>query len=53
MVGASEAGPVVVDGMGIGANAGSVAEAGGGLTADAPGGGDDQRGGRTRVLHMS
>ena len=33
VVGAPEAGPVVVDGMGIGADAGSVAEAGGGPVA--------------------
>ena len=33
VVGASEAGLVVVDGMGIGADAGSVAEAGGGPVA--------------------
>ena len=43
VVGASGAGPVAGDGVWIGANAGSAAEAGGGHLADATGGEDDGR----------
>ena len=43
MVGASEAGPVGVDGVRMGARAGPATEAGGGLMEDAAGGEDGER----------